>query len=779
VPVLPVRGATGTASGKVDSSLTVALLAMESRMAGMEQQLKQLDTDLALQQISSRPRESSQAQMDMVTEKLAYAFSRVTQRMEEQVASMARPSMHQSREDSYSYREDKEKVDPVEMRLKELSEAVERLSHQTDDRFSSLVKSWDGRSSQGAEGIEKPHPGHACRSPPCSRDEESCHVNGNCCADLMYEMLLDFTSFLRRHNVTYMVTEGTLLGAIRDKDIIPYTADLDLFIPREGWEKVALINEEQTGSKSYYFMQDPDEIHCARVCAVWKGLPANRAPFDKHFEWNTEKLGTDLPYYMDIYDEDMDFAQSFEHLVFPTSTVTIRNRTFPAPREKEIYIEARYGPSWRTPDHQAREIAEKYPTHQQGKEWSKQMLMLRSAQKDVQLGYRLLERATVDIQTGHLLVKTGATQRSPRAPAKNLSFVGLRISQKFNASVVSNGSLRIAPPDEFENEIVSYVVYFGKEDSSLWADLDSIVRIDAGFDYPGGEQTPPKEDKWGNKLIRPIGSIQRCGNSGDPFKECSRRGMLTEVPIPAGMIIPQDGTHLLVAAENEAGESNQVTAISLNPDDGEEPMRAFSLKVKRGLTTGLAMSADVSVKCLGGKPFLDKKSFEDLVGKMLLKTQQSMKEAMEMLADWVNPLPESLKACEGDLKQTIDKIASAQKSLKNGKVLYEPGKALKINDQSIFVHVNSMIASFRKERWATFGKEVGELLEDLATDASPQQAAVVKEEDEEEVTSFKPSTAGLRGLTQRAAALPKSAEASSEADESQVVQDAILEDVDE
>ena len=27
------------------------------------------------------------------------------------------------------------------------------------------------------------------------------------------------------------------------QDIIPYTADLDLYIPREGWEKVALINE--------------------------------------------------------------------------------------------------------------------------------------------------------------------------------------------------------------------------------------------------------------------------------------------------------------------------------------------------------------------------------------------------------------------------------------------------------------------------------------------------------------------------------------------------------
>ncbi|CAJ1456681.1 unnamed protein product [Effrenium voratum] len=97
-------------------------------------------------------------------------------------------------------------------------------------------------------------PGHACRSPPCSRDEKSCRVNGNCCSDLMFEMLVDFSDFLRRHNVTFMVSEGTLLGAVRDQDIIPYTADLDIFVPREGWEKAMLINEEEPKAKSYHFM---------------------------------------------------------------------------------------------------------------------------------------------------------------------------------------------------------------------------------------------------------------------------------------------------------------------------------------------------------------------------------------------------------------------------------------------------------------------------------------------------------------------------------------------
>ena len=87
------------------------------------------------------------------------------------------------------------------------------------------------------------------------------------CADLMFEMLVDFSNFLRRNNVTFMLSEGTLLGAVRDQDrslgcpqwgipgqcgvcqdIIPYTADLDIFVPREG-------------GKLQNFRR--------RVCAIW------------------------------------------------------------------------------------------------------------------------------------------------------------------------------------------------------------------------------------------------------------------------------------------------------------------------------------------------------------------------------------------------------------------------------------------------------------------------------------------------------------------------------
>eukprot|EP00913_Durusdinium_trenchii_P003505 g3245.t1 len=403
--------------------------------------------------------------------------------------------------------------------------------------------------------------GHACRSPPCSRDLDSCKVNGNCCADLMFEMLVDFSRFLTRQNVTFMVSEGTLLGAVRDQDIIPYTADLDIFVPREGWERAMLINEERFRRKSYHMMVDPDQPHCARLCAVWQGFPVNRAPFDQHFQWDTEKVGNDLAYFMDIYDEEMDFAQATKHLIYPASTVMIRNISFPAPREQdawerdlgprpfapaeEIYVEARYGPNWRVPDHQARELAEKYPTLEEAKVWSTNMLLLHAAQRDIQMGYRLLERATVDYKTGDIVIRSGDR---PRQLAKKLVLEDFQTSDGH----VTGGKITIYPPEHDEFQIVDYVLYWAKEEVSTWSDEITLKRIDSGMDTLEDANKEREEEsggsEWGYRPARPLGRIWRCKNVEDPFKRCSQRGIPLQVTIPHEIKVPEDATHLAAAA---------------------------------------------------------------------------------------------------------------------------------------------------------------------------------------------------------------------------------------
>lgn len=680
-----------------------ALLALDSRLESMERHLQELrGPSFAYPQYPAYGQPpamgASQGQMDALVQQMREAFAKSTK--ENQVVPQ-----HQ---DYWGGWEEPTTTTPVRQgQIKELREAVERLSHQTDDRFSSLMQ--PGK----AKGDNPSMLGHACRSPPCSRDPKSCKSNGNCCADLMFEMLVDFSNFLRRNNVTFMLSEGTLLGAVRDQDIIPYTADLDIFVPREGWEKAMLINEEPPASKSYHFMVDPDQPHCARLCAVWQGYPANRAPFDEHFPWDTESLGNDLAYYMDIYDEDMDFAQAMKHLVYPPSTVMIRNVSFPAPREQEIYVAARYGPSWRVPDHQAREIAEKYPTLEEAKAWSMNMLMLHAAQKDATIGFRLLERASVDYKSGDIVIR-GLSQGHPQETAKNLVLEEFQMEDR----KVKGGKVTVYPPERDESQILDYVLYWAKEEVSSWSDEILIRRIDSGLDSL--EDAPaPKERDEGNEWYRPepeprpLGRIWRCKGVEDPFKSCSTRGVPLQVSIPHDIQVPNDATHLAVAAENEVGESQKLTAVNLN---GDQEGDGFSTRVFFSILKGFEAQ-----NCATGGHQLEKEGWEQIVALMVLRTNSGMKEALTKLGEWLAPVSEILEDCQAEtVKQ---RFSAALSRLKTGEMHYKPGQALAVDGISIFSHLNSAIQTYRNTRqsFSNFGTELGTLLSRLAPEVSTSE----------------------------------------------------------
>lgn len=64
----------------------------------------------------------------------------------------------------------------------------------------------------------------------------------------LYEMkeieiaILDcFDSFCRKHDLSYSLAGGTLLGAVRHKGFIPWDDDIDVLMPREDYEKLQLL----------------------------------------------------------------------------------------------------------------------------------------------------------------------------------------------------------------------------------------------------------------------------------------------------------------------------------------------------------------------------------------------------------------------------------------------------------------------------------------------------------------------------------------------------------
>lgn len=60
----------------------------------------------------------------------------------------------------------------------------------------------------------------------------------------LYRILKFFISICEKHNLTYCCATGTMLGAVRHNDIIPWDDDVDVFMPRNDYEQFLKCAEE-------------------------------------------------------------------------------------------------------------------------------------------------------------------------------------------------------------------------------------------------------------------------------------------------------------------------------------------------------------------------------------------------------------------------------------------------------------------------------------------------------------------------------------------------------
>lgn len=70
-----------------------------------------------------------------------------------------------------------------------------------------------------------------------------------------YDMLFEFDSVCRRHDIEYFLNLGSVLGAVRHKGFIPWDNDIDTVLKREEYEK--LVQYKDDFSNLYYWL-DPD-----------------------------------------------------------------------------------------------------------------------------------------------------------------------------------------------------------------------------------------------------------------------------------------------------------------------------------------------------------------------------------------------------------------------------------------------------------------------------------------------------------------------------------------
>lgn len=66
------------------------------------------------------------------------------------------------------------------------------------------------------------------------------------------EMYLFFKDFCEKNDLTYFFCGGCLIGAIREKGFIPWDDDIDIFMPREDYERLIEIFNEKSGVDRYF-----------------------------------------------------------------------------------------------------------------------------------------------------------------------------------------------------------------------------------------------------------------------------------------------------------------------------------------------------------------------------------------------------------------------------------------------------------------------------------------------------------------------------------------------
>jgi len=112
--------------------------------------------------------------------------------------------------------------------------------------------------------------------------------------EIEFDILKKFDAFCKENNITYYLSHGTLLGAIRYKKFIPWDDDVDVLVPREDYNRLLSLYKDDERYQLFAFERNPKY----------------RFPFAKLCDMTTRKVedntnnGVDLGVDMDIFPLD-------------------------------------------------------------------------------------------------------------------------------------------------------------------------------------------------------------------------------------------------------------------------------------------------------------------------------------------------------------------------------------------------------------------------------------------------------------------------------------------
>ena len=103
----------------------------------------------------------------------------------------------------------------------------------------------------------------------------------------------DFDSLCREHHLSYFLTGGSALGAVREKGFIPWDDDIDIIMPREDYDRLPGIVEQEYGD--IYWVQNLKTSDVFDLC--FAKFRKKGTKYVELFESEPERAG----FFLDIF----------------------------------------------------------------------------------------------------------------------------------------------------------------------------------------------------------------------------------------------------------------------------------------------------------------------------------------------------------------------------------------------------------------------------------------------------------------------------------------------
>ena len=195
------------------------------------------------------------------------------------------------------------------------------------------------RTSKNKDNLKKIRytpDGFRVNQTPCNQKTKRCYypytkdkdiTSYICCKNNLVELLSFIVDFFDKHNVTYFLDYGTLLGCARDNNFIKWDTDIDLSVI-ENDNLYEALNKLQQNKKGYDLVKDSNNLYRLNYSTKNK-LHVDIGIRRKNENYYYDKYGS--KYYINVND------------LFPLKTSIFENISVKIPRNYIKYLDNAYG----------------------------------------------------------------------------------------------------------------------------------------------------------------------------------------------------------------------------------------------------------------------------------------------------------------------------------------------------------------------------------------------------------------------------------------------------